>query len=547
MRPFGRVSPSLFLIALFMVAVSSHAVVCKPAPVSPATDPLEDQLRADLKKVIDEADGCRAAGDSQCANRTNDLNILTYRISRTLNDQSACATNGMQEDGSPLPDPDRAYYASQAAFWNSLYQTMGRNDSAIAAGTYVIPSTVLNFAFRPVTPAIAQKPPTAPIKKPDVKPPVLLQPYTTAKGVKAGTINVVTDVPPKGFSTTLTPYSACDGKNNSLGKPADVIVLPLGEEQPTVTVPLTLDKPLKAGDSVCVVRKDTPNILPAAEAAAQTASTASATLYTIDKDKPKLCNDPYAYNDCHWVFSAIGGVEQTDLSSQNSQTDGFIDAFIRSPASSGIFVWTEIRVLGAPSNSNTQNISAAITNASGSVTASTLSTVGTSIDYVLGGEVDLARSNNGYLSLGLIAGFGATTPLSSQTATVAYAVPAYGSNECSQLQQKLSMNNGYRPSLPAAAHSLTQQHPERSSRLQLFPFRTHCRFAPCNTLLPSQGVLCRPTTFLSPLTALVTLPTERRSLRLPSPRKTAPAFWPKTLSASASLTDSVRTLPPAAK
>lgn len=158
------------------------------------------------------------------------------------------------------------------------------------------------------------------------------------------------------------------------------------------------------------------------------------------------------YTDCHWTYSVIGGIEQSDLSSQSSQTNGFADFLVRAPATSPVYGWGQVRFLGAPNTSNTSNIVAAVSDPSGNLSSSTLSSVGFAIDYVGGVEYDpkWARPGNGKYTIGIVAGVGATTPLSSQSPTVGYAVPAYGTNECTELLVRLSAAYGYSTPLPGS-------------------------------------------------------------------------------------------------
>jgi hypothetical protein len=199
-------------------------------------------------------------------------------------------------------------------------------------------------------------------------------------------------------------------------------------------------------------------------------SNASATLTVTSAMGTSPCS--FAYNDCDWEYSVVGGVEQADLSAQNSQTEGFVDLIVRAPVNARFGnAWLRARFIGQPTNSSTQNVVSAATDPAGTVISSSLATVGYAIDYVFGFEKDLfqpisANHTRGQFTLGLIAAMGATTPLSSQSATVGYAAPAYGTNECNQLQVRfgagiaatggaaaipgMGARNGYNPILPGS-------------------------------------------------------------------------------------------------
>jgi hypothetical protein len=155
----------------------------------------------------------------------------------------------------------------------------------------------------------------------------------------------------------------------------------------------------------------------------------------------------YEFNDCDWVYDAYGGVEQSALSAQDSKTNAFIDLFVRAPWNQRTgSVWLRSRFLGAPTNSDTFNVTSAISDPTGTLKASAISEVGTAVDYTIGYEYDFfqpseTRPGSGMFTLGVIGGFGATTPTSSQSAAVAYAMPDFGSQECSELQARFGTQN----------------------------------------------------------------------------------------------------------
>jgi hypothetical protein len=282
----------------------------------------------------------------------------------------------------------------------------------------------------------------------------LNQPYTGNS-----TIDVTPMNPPAGYSAKLTPYRGCQVDALSLGS-----AFPSAGFTGAGVQHVPLANPLAKGDQVCILETYTYNGPPPAPVPAPPA-TLSAPATTVDgvaaaaPGSNDVCG--YAYNDCDWVYTVVGGVEQSDLSSQNSQTTPFIDLIRRGPTHLRLgSVWLQARFLGSPTTSSTQNVVAAATNPTGTVTSSSLATVGTAIDYVLGVEHDWLQPNSmnptgGQWTLGVIAGFGATTPLSSQSATVGYAVPAYGTNECTQLSTRFQPNKGYSPALPGPASITT--------------------------------------------------------------------------------------------
>jgi hypothetical protein len=151
-------------------------------------------------------------------------------------------------------------------------------------------------------------------------------------------------------------------------------------------------------------------------------------------------------------------LEQSYLSSEQNQTNGFIRADTSVQGQLGNTAWdwgpwAIIRDLGSPSANNNQSIAAAIGNPDGTITSSSLSSIGYSIDFLVGLSFDRPVSANHQYSMGPIVSFGATTPLSSTTATLGYVVPALGTEECSQLQARFASpsayKQGYSPDLVA--------------------------------------------------------------------------------------------------
>jgi hypothetical protein len=160
-----------------------------------------------------------------------------------------------------------------------------------------------------------------------------------------------------------------------------------------------------------------------------------------------------AYSDCDLQktlgFTLLGGIEQSYLSSESDQTNGFLRAATdaRVPISEN---WTEdtwaiIRDMGAPEANSNQNIVSAVGNPDGTITNSSLSTIGYSLDFLVGVGLDspMRRSRDQY-SLGPIIAFGATTPISSAAATVGYVVPGLGTEECTQLQARFASQAAYK-------------------------------------------------------------------------------------------------------
>jgi hypothetical protein len=157
------------------------------------------------------------------------------------------------------------------------------------------------------------------------------------------------------------------------------------------------------------------------------------------------------YKTTENFVSLIGGIEQVDLSSQPSATEPFVRLFVQSaPTGIGtnsisahkqVLAWASVRVLGAPNQSDTAGIFSVFTDPTGQITSDKLSSVGAAVDFTLGGSYRIYIPGGDNMKYGhtveLILGFGATTPLQSNTVNEAFTAPAFGTVECNTLFQKL--------------------------------------------------------------------------------------------------------------
>lgn len=139
-----------------------------------------------------------------------------------------------------------------------------------------------------------------------------------------------------------------------------------------------------------------------------------------------------------FYYTLIGGIEQGGLSSKPSQTAPFARVYIQSGAIGRreTRLWTSVRLLGAPSQTDTQGIFSVFADPTGQITSEKLSSVGTAIDFTVGGAYRLTHWDTGN-SADLIIGFGGTTPLESDKVTQAFTVPVFGTAECNILYGKL--------------------------------------------------------------------------------------------------------------
>ena len=150
------------------------------------------------------------------------------------------------------------------------------------------------------------------------------------------------------------------------------------------------------------------------------------------------------------VSILIGGVEYSGYSAQSQTTNPFLNIFYRGPVTDvgrfGLSGWGRIRLTSAPQPA-TNGVVSVIANPTG-LTTHDYSNVGQVLDYVFGPSLRLTpKDSRG--SWSLIAGFGATTPLSSENSSVSYVVPNRSTQECMELVSRFSAAQGYQPYLSA--------------------------------------------------------------------------------------------------
>ena len=140
-----------------------------------------------------------------------------------------------------------------------------------------------------------------------------------------------------------------------------------------------------------------------------------------------------------FVAEFIGGVEQAGYSSQANNTNGFLSASFKSPywikksamsMDLAFGLWGRIRLLSGPLPSSV-NVVAALTNPTGTITSSNLSSVGQVVDYVFGPEFRIKQWPNDKISF--VLGTGATTPLASNQVQYSFTPPKANTPQCLQL------------------------------------------------------------------------------------------------------------------
>lgn len=158
-------------------------------------------------------------------------------------------------------------------------------------------------------------------------------------------------------------------------------------------------------------------------------------------DGVSYCDDDM--KDLTGVFQAVGGYEQGWSSSQAGSSNAFIKVYGRhmfnadnSELEGVLGVWYSVRLLSAPQASDTYNVTSVFTNPSGQLKSQTFPSVGSAVDFDIGGQIHIQNINNGQTSFFFIGGGGATTPAQANTLIEAFTVPAYGTVECSTLRMR---------------------------------------------------------------------------------------------------------------
>ncbi len=164
--------------------------------------------------------------------------------------------------------------------------------------------------------------------------------------------------------------------------------------------------------------------------------------------------------------SFIAGVEQSGYSSEITNTNFFVSAYLRSsylplgcqasskppsercpnslkpPSPVALALWGRTRLLSAPQPS-TQNIVSVLTDPTGQISQSNFSKVGQVIDYTIGPELRIAQrdSSDGQTTrISLFAALGATTPLTADSVTLTYNAPGPNTPECATLVNRYPPN-----------------------------------------------------------------------------------------------------------
>lgn len=168
----------------------------------------------------------------------------------------------------------------------------------------------------------------------------------------------------------------------------------------------------------------------------------ASTLHAAPMPAPKLCDDTAdpksPATSCEAVFSLVGGLEWAELSSKPLVNEPFVRFFLQSGAIRKWRLWASVRLLGSPNQTDTNGIFSVFADPTGQITTQKLSSVGTAVDWALGPSYRISPWDDPDNSVDIFLGFGATTPLESNTVTEAFKVPAFGTAECNILYTKFA-------------------------------------------------------------------------------------------------------------
>jgi hypothetical protein len=182
----------------------------------------------------------------------------------------------------------------------------------------------------------------------------------------------------------------------------------------------------------------------------------------------------------------IGGVEQAGYSSVGQSTNPFVQMYYEGIPTGNFTGWGRVRLLSTPVPT-TQGIAGSFTNTAGQLTTKTFANVGQGVDYVAGVAYKLGPRDARW---SLIAGFGATTPLTSQSVTESFVVPPQGTAECTTLLTRFSLTpaaTGSGSCIAGGIKDLAFSNQDRSNFLLKYGagFRTYWRF-PCKGGTPAK-------------------------------------------------------------
>lgn len=423
-------------LLLFLTHLCSVPLIkaedCKIPPESNA--PTENVADDAFKNVLTLSAGCMKETDSGCANSKKALDTLQVQALLASGTTAQCAATGTNA-GTALSAADKASYLKRSAFWLALYQSMQKESDAIKKGTYKLSddnrTAYLGVALQPKPPVITSK----------------VVDGASSLTVQVDVTNFSANNPSRisvcGWAQKPTGTNAMDCTDpNSQLKAVALIGDNVGiDGNKNNFIPAKTDGSYTLSLKTALQISQYISITQRATVGGKEIQITSATASPVTLSKqcnPDVSKTPFS--DCDLSFSIIGGVEQSAQSSLPSATTPFLRVFTRAGKEGSHWqAWGTIRLLGAPQASSTNGVVSAVTDPAGNISTQTFSGIGTSVDFMVGGELDLTRHLGAdRYAVSLIAGYGGTTPLTANTLNQAYKAPAFGTVECATLQSRFA-------------------------------------------------------------------------------------------------------------
>ena len=436
MRLSIRVSPAILLVVLLAIASSSFSQCVIPSSENLNAD--ESAANRGLTQVLVDASTCpslTAATQKACQKRSQELTALRAAAIALQAADGYCAYTGKDTSNSPLPAPAKTSYTQHAQFWADLAAAIpDPNDGSVDVNAFQARYLSLSSITLPIAPPSA---PTTSTKIVDGATVLQVQ----AQKVDTATYPSQAKLQVCVFSGAAPVDPDCTKAQTPTSSPsiAPVTIVNGGADGKTKanyinadssgSASITLATAISAGNTVYFVQYDKD-----AAGGNQQAVISKPYPVTVTQCNKKFATQPFS--DCDWTFSIIGGIEQSGLAAEATQTEGFLRVFTRAGVGNKFQTFAAIRLLGAPTQSSASGVVSAFSNPDGTITTQSLTSVGYAIDYSVGFETLPWFHAKHRWSVSAIGEFGGTTPLNSTTIAAAYKAPAYGTVECQQFFQR---------------------------------------------------------------------------------------------------------------
>jgi hypothetical protein len=429
-------SVHLLVQTLSMVVFSLGTLAAQTCSRPPTPNRADDAAEVAFADALVKSGGCMVAGDKGCGDSIAALQNLSVQALAASGESAQCAATGTN-NGAPLPADQKTWYLKRSTFWLDLYRSLQQESDAVTKGTYKISddtrTAFLGVPLRPKPPTITSKVVsgatslTVKVDKTNFSPSANSNIYVCVWKQKPNSPNAM-DCADKASMQKAAPLS--NDKVETDGNMNDYLPV-TADGSYTLTLKTAIQSPqyVSISQHATVEKKD------------QQISSADAVAVGVANANQCNVNTTLTpYNDCDMKFSIIAGVEQGAQSSLPSATNPFLRVFTRAGPDTipRLKLWAYIRLLGAPQTSSTSGVVSVVTDPAGNITTQTFSGIGTSVDFMLGPEFVITKPGTRTYSASLIAGYGATTPLTANTLNQAFKAPAFGTVECATVRSRFT-------------------------------------------------------------------------------------------------------------